>query len=179
MFSPRNLLIQLFLRPDARPGLPGKMIPGMQSDFMVLRRRAHNVGQPASDIPSRPGGARQQDVPAVERCRARAQHLPQKARLHQTPQVAPHVVRPDAKKEARLQLMQAELLQQRRHPQLRAPPGVDIDAQPDFLHGFSCSSTVRRKKSSVLSIVVSISTVGVQFSRRRAFLIEGLRCSTS
>lgn len=64
----------------------------------------------------------------VQRGGSGTQHLPQKLRFYQAPQVAPHIVRPDAEEEACLDPMPAQQLQQPRNAVPRAAKGIDIYA---------------------------------------------------
>ncbi len=157
------------------------MIPGMQPHFMRLRDAADNLCVGFANKTPRPRRPGQQNVPAIQRCRAWAQHLPQELRLYQAPQVAPHVIRPDAEEKTGLHAVLFQHRHEPWHPFAGTAKGVDINAQTYFFHdGFSSvSSTVRRKKSSVSSTVCCISTVGCQSRQRFALRMLGLRCSTS
>ena len=123
-----NLQRQPFLRPDAAPRLPAVVVPGMQADFMRFGGGADHRFVPCADAAPRPGGAGQQNIPAVQRGGSGTQHLPQKLRFYQAPQVAPHIVRPDAEEEACLDPMPAQQLQQPRNAVPRAAKGIDIYA---------------------------------------------------
>ena len=123
-----NLQRQPFLRPDAAPRLPAVVIPGMQPDFMRLGGRADHRFVTRADAASRPRGASQQNIPAVQRSRSGTQHLPQKLRFYQAPQMAPHIVRPDAEEEACLDPVLAQQVQQPRNAVPRSAKGIDIYA---------------------------------------------------
>ena len=58
--------------------MPGMVIPGVQPHFMMLRGLADDRFIFRADAPAGPCGSGQQDIPAVERCCARAQHFEQK-----------------------------------------------------------------------------------------------------
>ncbi len=177
-----DLLAELLHAPDAGVGLPGMVVPGVQADLV-----AGGLGPPhqraefAADRLARPGGAGQQDVPAIQAGGARAEHLPEERRARQAPEVAAHVVRADAEEEGRLQPGFVEQLEQPRHPVAGAAEGVDVDAQAGLDH--ACASRSRsaswRKKSRVLPMVSRSSMVGCQSSRRRALSMLGLRWATS
>ncbi|MOA25840.1 hypothetical protein D3C78_1465890 [compost metagenome] len=154
------------------------MIPGVQP-YLVTGGKglAHQVPKIAADGLARPGGASQQNVPPVQARCVGAQHLPEKLRADQAPQVAPHVVRANAEEKRRLDLCFVEHVQQPGHPITGTPVGVDIDSKTCLHQRWSAISSMasRRKKSSVLPMVSLISTVGVQSSRRLAFWMLGLR----
>lgn len=104
------------------------VIPGVQPHFMMLRGLADDRFIFRADAPAGPCGSGQQDIPAVERCRARAQHFVQKGRFNQAPQVTPHIVWPDAEEKRRAHVVFAQQLQQPRHTLARAAKGVDVNA---------------------------------------------------
>src|SRR5690606_8690343 len=130
---------------------------------------------------ARPRGAGQQNVPAVQSGGIGAQHLPEKLRADQAPQVPPHVVRPDAEKKRRFDLGLIKHFQQSRHTLTSASVGVDINPVARFHQAFSAISSMasREKKSSVLPMVSLISSVGVQSNKRLALSMLGLRWDTS
>ena len=176
-----DFIDQLLFLPYAAPLLPAMVIPGVKANFMSLRHVADNLSVSRANTAARPGGTRQQNIPAIQRCRARAKHLPQELRFYQAPQMTPHVIRPDAEEKTGLDTV---LFQHRHQPGnafARTAKSIHINAQTYFFHdGFSSvSSTVRRKKSSVSSTVCCISTVGCQSRQRFALRMLGLRCSTS
>ena len=61
------------------------VIPGVQTHLMMLCRLTDNRFITRAYASAGPGGAGQQNIPAVEGCCARAQHFEQKCRFNQTP----------------------------------------------------------------------------------------------
>ncbi len=174
--------MQLGLAPAPGVGLPAMVIPGVQPHLVTgLLSPAHQVAQVTTDRFARPGGTGQENIPAIQPCRIGAQHLPEELRFDQTPQVTAHVVRAYAEKKRRLDPRFLEHVEQPGHPFTGTPIGIDIDAQPRLHQRLPSRSNIasRRKKSRVLPMVTLSSTVGSQFSRRRALSMLGLRCETS
>src|SRR5450830_29366 len=158
------------------------VIPGVQADFMPGGLGlAHQVPQVTADRLARPGGAGQQDIPAIQAGSVGTQHLPQELRADQAPQVAPHIVRPDTEEKRRFYPGFIQGLEQPWHAFASATVSVDVDAKTCLHQRLSAISSMasRRKKSRVLPMVSLISTVGSQFSRRLAFSMLGLRWATS
>src|SRR5471032_869704 len=89
VYAPANLFDQLRIAPAAGIGLPAVVIPGVQANFMAgCLGLAHQVPQVATDRFAGPGGAGQQNIPAVQAGSVGTQHLPEELRADEAPQVA-------------------------------------------------------------------------------------------
>ena len=78
--------------------LPLVVIPCMQPDLMTFfGNRTDERGQAAADDRAWPKGPSKKDVPPVETGRSCANHLQEKRRTDQPPEIPAHVVRTDGK----------------------------------------------------------------------------------
>lgn len=95
--------------------------------------------------------------------------------------MAPHIIWTDTEEKAGLNVMLVKDIQQLWNTLFCTSISIHIDSQANFLHYLlpNSSTAPRKKKSNVSSTVWRVSIVGFQSNRRSAFLMLGLRCSTS